>query len=168
MSFSTITTAEIATGKPNANSTWTKAKDNFDNHESRIVSLEGGSATTYPPIILRVNGYYGSIGAQTGLLKTVTNFALTITGVRIYIDTAGSSGSTTCDIKVSYAGGAYTSIFTTLPTVAFGAGNDGVSTNAVLDAARVDLAAGDIIRLDTTATQTGGKDFMVRIDYVKQ
>lgn len=167
MAYTAVTTNEIATGKPTTNDTFTKIKDNFDNHETRIEDLEGGSSISYPPIILRVNGYYGMPGAKTGILKTVANFNLTVTGVRIYIDTAGSAGTTTCDIKVSHSGGAYTSILTTLPSVVYSAGNDGVSTNAVLDAAHVAISAGDIIRLDTTTVQTNGYSFMVRIDYTK-
>lgn len=167
MSFSALTSTEIATGKPTSNSLLTKVKDNFDDHESRIQVVESGGAVTYPPIIMRVNGKYYDLGATTGLLKTVTNFDLTITGVRIYVDNAGSSGTLTCDIKVSSGGGAYTSIFTSLPSVAHSDGDDAVSTNAILDATKVDLLAGDIIRLDTTSSQVQGTSFMVRIDYTK-
>jgi hypothetical protein len=167
MAFTSITSTEIATGKPTTNDTWTTVKDNLDDHESRVIALEGGSAVTYPPIILRFNGNMSFLGATTNLIKTVTNFALTVTGVRVYVDVAGSSGTLTCDIKKSHSGGAYTSILTTLPSVAYGAGNDAVSTNAVLDSSKVDIAAGDILRLDTTTSQTDGFNFWVRIDYNK-
>lgn len=167
MAFIPLTTNEIATGNPVANTTQTKIKDNFEDHEARLIAVESGGVVSYPPIVLRVNHYYDQFGAETGLLKTVTNFAITITGVRLYIDQAGTAGTTTIDIKVKSGAGAFTSILTTLPSVAFGAGNDTVSVNGVLDATKVNLSAGDIIRLDTTSVQTLGKGFTVRIDYNK-
>lgn len=167
MSYISLTTNEIATGMPVASNSQTKIKNNFDNHETRIQTLEVGGNIDYPPIIMRVNGLYEDLGATTNILKTVCNFNLTITGVRIYVDQAGSSGTLTCDIKVSHSGGAYTSILTTLPSVSYTAGNDAVSTNAVLDVTKVNISSGDIIRLDTTSSQTYGNGFMVRIDYNK-
>lgn len=167
MSYISLTTNEIATGMPVASNSQTKIKNNFDNHETRIQTLEVGGNIDYPPIIMRVNGPYDTLGASTGILKTTTNFAITITGVRIYVDKAGASGTLTCDIKVSHSGGSYTSILTTLPSVAYSSGNDAVSTNAVLDVTKVNLSSGDIIRLDTTTIQTGAIGFMVRIDYLK-
>lgn len=167
MSYNAITTTEISTGKPTTSTTALKIKDNFDNHEQRIGALETGGTTTYPPIILRVNGYYAVQGVMTSILKTVCNFDLTITGVRLYIDVAGTSASTEVDLKVSHLGGAYTSIFTTKPIVSYTAGNDAISTNQVLDPTKVNVLSGDIIRLDTTGVQANGRGFMVRIDYVK-
>lgn len=167
MSFNAITTTEVGAGKPTTTTTFTKIKDNFDNHEQRIGALETGGTTTYPPIILRVNGYYAIPGALTNVLKTVCNFDLTITGVRLYIDTAGTAGTTEIDLKVSHLGGAYNSIFTTKPSVLYSVGSDGVSVNGVLDPTKVDLISGDLIRLDTTNVQTNGFGFMVRIDYIK-
>lgn len=167
MSFVAITSTEIATGKPVASSTQSQIKNNFDNHETRITSLESGSATAYPPIILRVNGLYDSLSANTGILKTTANFALTITGVRVIVDQAGSSGTLTCDIKKSHSGGSYTSVLSTLPSVGYASGNDATSTNGVVNSSTASVAAGDILRLDTTGVQTGGRNFMVRIDYTK-
>ena len=167
MAYVEITSGEITSGEPVTNGTQTKIKDNLIAHESRITSLEGGSAVVYAPIIFRVNGQYDTLGATSGVLKTVANFNLTITGVRIYIDTSGSSGTTEIDIKYSRSGGAYTSILTTKPSVAYSAGHDAVSSNAILDVSQVNLQTGDIIRLDTTSVQTAGRSFMVRIDFSK-
>jgi hypothetical protein len=167
MSFSTLTTTEIAVGKPVTNDTQTKIKDNFDDHESRILNLEDGSAVAYPPIEMDIRGYYGDQGPATGWCKTVPNFNLEITGARLYIDVAGSAGDTEIDILVSRSGGAYTSIFTTKPKVNYAMGNDYVSINGVLDPTQVAVSAGDKIRLDTTLVQTDGFNLLVRIDYNK-
>lgn len=165
MSFTAITTGEIESGKPVRNDTQEKVRTNFNDHESRLQSLEGGSATTYPPMIFRVGGPYGYYPAADGILKTTTNFPITITGVRILIDTAGSSGTTEIDVKYKRGGGAWTSILTTKPSVSYSAGNDALSSNGVVNPAEADLQAGDIIRLDTTSVQTNGIGFLVRIDF---
>lgn len=167
MAFITLTTTEIGTGKPTTNSALTKVKDNFDNHESRLIAVESGGAVTYPPIIMRVNGYYAGKNLTDGLLKTTLNFNLTITGVRLIIDVAGSSGTTEIDLEYKRGVGSWTSIFTTKPSVVYSAGNDASSSNAVLDTSKVALEAGDFLRLDLKSVQTAGNSFMVRIDYVK-
>lgn len=168
MSFTAITTPEVTSGKPVTADVGLKIKDNFDDHESRLLSIEGGAGTTYPSIVFRVNGpyYHGWSGTITGLVKSAVNFSITITGVRLIIDTAGSSGTTEIDVKFKRGGGSWTSILSTKPTVAFGAGDDATSSNGVVDAANNDLLAGDLLRLDLTSVQTGGSGFTVRIDYV--
>ncbi len=171
MSFTPITTAEITTGESVKNSTQVKIKENFENLDSRITSLEGGSSTVYPPIILEVTGAYGEPGDLTlpmdGFLKTTLNFNLTVTGVRILVDVAGVSGTSEIDLKYKRAAGAYTSIFTTKPSVGYASGNDSTSTNAVLNPSQVNLQAGDILRLDISQAQFRASGLIVRIDYNK-
>lgn len=168
MSYTAITSGEIESGKPVREDTLTKIKDNFTDHESRILAVETGASTVYPPIILRVNGFYHATNTQTNVVRTTCNFNLTITGVRLLIDVAGASGTTEVDVKYKRAAGSWTSVLSTKPTVAFGAGNDAISTNAVLDGSNVDLQAGDLIRLDITSSQAiTTKGLTVRIDFNK-
>lgn len=167
MAYIPFTNAEIAVGEPTSSVTFTKIKDNFINHESRIISIENGNNVIYEPIIFSILGQYDTLGAQTNIFKTTCNFNMTITGVRIIINEAGSSGLTEIDLKKSHAGGSYTSIFTTLPSVAYSAGNDAISSNAILDSGNCSLEAGDYLRLDTTAVQTAGRSFFIRVDFNK-
>lgn len=168
MSYVELTDEEIATGKPVANTLTEKIKDNFIDHESRIIGIETGTNIDYPPIILRVNGYYRHLVGLTGTLKTTLNFALRITGVRLIVGSAGSSGTTEIDVLYKRGAGAFTSILSTTPTVSFSAGSDSVSTNAVIDTNEDNLLAGDILRLDILSSQVDTRDFLVRIDYVKE
>jgi hypothetical protein len=164
--FTALTSTEVASGKPVSATTTQKIKDNFDDHETRIESLEA-SIINFLPIILGVNGYYAVFN---NVLKTTANSNLTITGVRILINVAGSTGTTQIDVKrsrASVSSGAYQSIFSTLPSVASAAGNDALSSNGVLDLTKVDIQAGDILRLDITSAQTKGYGFEVRIDYTR-
>lgn len=171
MAYVAITAGEITTGEPVKSSTQTKIKENFENLDSRVTSLEGGSNTVYPPIILGVNGAYGEAGELTvpftGFLKTTMNFDITITGVRILIGTAGVSGTTEIDLKYKRGVGSYTSIFTTKPSVSYSDGNDAISSNAVLNLSEVNLQAGDILRLDITSAQARAVGMTIRIDYSK-
>lgn len=93
MAFTTITTSEIATSQPVANSTLTKIKDSLDDLDSRVTALDLYAAEG--PIILSVNGNpaFLTIPAN-GFIKTTINFNLTVTGVFLLIDTAGSAGTT--------------------------------------------------------------------------
>lgn len=166
MAYVAITAAEITAGEPVTNTTQTKIKDNFIAHESRITSLEGGSAVVYPPIIFRVNGYY-DVAVANRILKSTINFNLTITGVRLLIDVSGSAGTTAVDLVYKRGGGAWTSVLTTVPSVAYGAGDDAISSNAVLNSGQVALQTGDILGLDITSVQTGAKNFIARIDFSK-
>ncbi len=171
MSFIPVTTNEIATGEPVSNNVQTKVKENLDNLNARVTTLEGGGSTVYPPIIMRVNGSYGESGdlaiPAVGLLKTTLNFNLTVTGARLIIDQAGISGVTEVDIEYKRGAGSWTSIFTTKPSVSYTAGNDATSTNAQLDAGQVNLQAGDLVRLSISSVQARASGLMVRLDYIK-
>ncbi len=161
MSFTPITTGEIASGEPVASTTQTKIKENFDDHESRLGVVETASVT-FVPIILGVNGVPF---VMDGVLKTTTNFSLTVTGIRILVDQAGSAGTLEIDVQRKRGVGAWESIFTVLPSIAYTAGDDALSSAGTLDVDVVDVEAGDILRLDITSIQTDMRNFLVRIDY---
>lgn len=169
MAFTTITTAEVAVGEPVRNDTQTKIKDNFDNHETRIIAVESGNTTVYPPIIFRVNGSYNQLLTPgTNILRTTMNFNLTVTGARLLIDNAGVSGTTEIDLLYKRGAGAWTSILTTKPSLTSASGSNSISTNTVLNSGQVALQAGDLLRLDITSSQDAtATNFMVRVDYAK-
>jgi hypothetical protein len=169
MSYTAITSAEVTAGEPTTSTLMGKVKDNFSDHETRITSLEAGSGVSYPPIIFRVNGRADLVATatRTGFIMSTCNFGLTITGARLIIQTAGSSGTTEIDIQYKRGGGAWTSIFSTKPSVAYTAGDNAVSSNAVIDIANDDLQAGDLIRMNISSAQTSGSGFLVRLDFTK-
>lgn len=172
MAFSPITGTEIQAGKPVTTTTQGKIKDNFDDHESRLLDLESGTAVAYPPIIMKVNGPYGDLTAipRLDFLTTMPNFNITILGVRLFIEQSGASGDTEIMLR-RIQGPAYTTsddILTAGLSVNFSDGDDFLSSNASLDPGAVDVDAGDLIRLDITSVQPGGVGFFVRIDYEKR
>lgn len=172
MAWQEITDEELETGEPVSTETAQKIKNNLALLQQRMVEMEGGSSTVYPPIVLGVIGTYGEPGdlavPAEGILKVPTNFNFLITGVRILIDKSGISGLTEIDLSVRRAaGGAYASLLTTRPSVDYSEGNDAYSDNGVINPAEAQIQAGDIIRLDITQAQRRGETFYVRIDYVK-
>ncbi len=166
MSYDPITSTEIETGEPVTATTQGKIKDNFTDHEARILALEGGGTTVYAPIIMRVNGNYTGC-VYENILKTTLNFNLTVTGIRLLIDSCGTAGTTEVVLKWKRGGGAWTSLLSTNPSVVYSLGNDYLSTNSVLNSSNVNMQAGDILRLDMVSAQTGGRGFLVRIDFNK-
>lgn len=162
-SFTALDPDKVVEGQPVTESLFTKVKNNLDDHETRIQSCEARTVS-FPGITFRVNGSYH---AGEGFIKKMLSQSLTVTGVRILIDVAGSSGSTQVDIKVKRGGGPFTSIFLSQPIIASSAGNDALSAAGTLDLSMVDLLADDILRLDITSAQVDAKSFIVRIDYTR-
>ncbi len=159
MSFTPIESSEVVAGTPVAAPTQNKIKSNSDDHESRLQVIE--TSIGVPALVFNVQGYYSS---SVSVLKTLIGVPLRITGVRIIIGTAGSAGITEIDIRRKRAGGAYTTIFGTLPKISWTEGDGAVSINGDLDPTMVELQDLDILRLDITSAQTDGKDFLVRVD----
>lgn len=163
MAYTAINSSEIATGEPVKAEVQTKIKDNFDDHESRIGTLES-AINSFRPLEFVVKGMYSKFGSgQTDVLFDRINFNLTLLAARLVIDKAGTAGTTEVDVYYKRGVGAWTSIFSTKPSVAFGAGDKGISTNAVLSTTA--LQAGDLLRMDITSTQTLGNGFTLFLEY---
>lgn len=162
MAYTSITLAEIDPGKPTKSELFTKIKDNFDDHETRILSTEAFASSTVP-ITFDLVGPYWVGSTFTNVLQYVLTYNITVQAVRLYIDQAGTSGTTEIDIQYKRGVSAFATIFTTKPSVGFGAGNNATSTNAVLSVTA--LQTGDILRLDLTAVQANAFNAYVRLEY---
>ena len=163
MAFEVINPEEIEAGKPTKQELFSKTKNSFDDHETRLATTES-AINAYLPIDFGLNGNYAILGTMdnyAGLYRVTFN--LTVTAVRLITRIAGSGGSTEIDILFKRGAGSWTSILDTRPTVAFGAGNDAISTNAVLNVTNKFLQAGDLLRADLTASQTGEPRGLVSI-----
>lgn len=168
MPFTTIPSSAIEVGRALKKSLFTLIKDNLDDHETRLALVEAGVAGTQP-LIFTVNGNYDLLTAaeKANVAKTTVSADITITDVVLYSNEAGDAGTTEINILTTTAAGpSYTSVFTTNPSLAFGAGDDATSSNQVLDAGNVDVDAGDIIKLVIVNSQNLPNGLMVRIDYV--
>jgi hypothetical protein len=162
MAFEELDSATLTTGKPVKQELWTKVKNSLDDHEERISDLEAATAST-EPLVFYVKGNYVSFGTYTGAAHRRLSNNITITAVRILIIDGGTAGTTEIDLLYKRGVGAFTSIFTTKPSVAYTAGDYTLSSNAVI--LTTDLLASDILRLDITSSQTGNEEFHVYVDY---
>lgn len=111
-----------------------------------------------------LNGNYGSLTLPSNQLDGLRffNYNATIVNAWAWIKTAGSSGTTTMDIKIATApGGAFTTIFSTLPSFASTAGASAyVDANGVVSPGTgvtapvlsvTTINAGTAMRMDLTA-----------------
>lgn len=152
MAFLTITSGQIAAGEPTTQELFQTIKDNFDDHESRIGVVEGTIANYVPIDFTVVGAYSNRTMPQTGVLYFLVPFSMTLTGAKIYLTTAGTAGTLECDLLYKRGGAAYTTIFSTKPSLAYTAGDNAVSSNAVF--AVTSLEANDRLRFDITSSQT--------------
>lgn len=153
MSFVVINSSEIEAGDPVTQELFTKVKDSLDNHETRILSVEAASQSIFP-IKFEVISAYAS-PATTGVIYERIFQNITLTSGKIFVVDAGVSGTTEIDIKYKRGVGAFTSIFSVAPSVAFGLGDNYLSTNGVLSTTAI--LSGDILRLDITTGQECSK-----------
>jgi hypothetical protein len=162
MAFVPFTSTDIEAGDPVTQDLWGLVSDNFDDHESRIDDLET-AVQTYPPIQFKVRGASSLYAPVTGVeyLRLFGN--ITLTSGRVFVFTAGSAGTALVDIKYKRGASAFATIFSTPPSVAFGAGDYALSTNGVLSVTA--LLAGDILRLDVTTAQTDCEEFDAYLTY---
>lgn len=169
MSFTALTTSQIQVGEPVAQELFQKTKDNFDDHETRISANEA-AINVYRDDFFHVFGdSYWVHAPIDGVLTSRLNFAISVLSARLYVVDAGSSGTLLIDVEYKRGAGAWTSIYATQPSVAFGAGDLAVDSNGVLsnDVISNGLSLGDYLRLNIDTGQVGNKEFFVAFAYEK-
>jgi hypothetical protein len=161
MAFVAITSGQIAAGEPTAQDLFTKTKDNFDDHESRITTLETAS-NLYRPIEFNIVGPYSLAIIKDGLLHDLLRFDITVLNVVLFIHTAGSSAFTTVDVEYKRGVGAWTSILSTPVSASYSSGNFFTVAGTLTTTA---LLTNDLLRLNVDGVQVGGDGFTVLIEY---
>lgn len=154
MAYNTLQAAEIESGDPVTQELFTKVKDNFIDHEARLNGLEAGIQTFFP-IKFEIRGAASLYVPITGQDYERIFANITLTAARLLVPIAGTAGTWDLDVQMKRGAGAFSSIFSTRPSVAFGVGDFAVSSNAVLST--MALLVGDILRLDIQAAQTDGE-----------
>lgn len=160
MAFTTIPDSIIQVGKAVTRTLFsTYIKDNLDDLDSRMTSVEGtaGKLVIFNDIV--VNGA-GSASTITGIDTQRAASGFTLTDAKIYIFLKGSlTGTLEIDLKKSSSPDftSAVSVFTTKPSIAYaGASNYEVSSNAAFDLTNKVVSAGDFFRLDITSMPSGG------------
>lgn len=165
MAFTAFNSTEIQAGKPTKQELFTKLKDNFDDHESRLLNTEA-SLANFRPIAFDALGEYWRFGSpQTEVLWERINFDITLTAARLWVIEAGTSGTLEVDVFLYRGADPAISIFSTPPSVGFAAGNRALSTNAVFSV--TNLLAGDFLELRINSVQTSSKTFHLFLEFEK-
>lgn len=169
MSFEELTTSEIAIGEPTKRELFRKAKDNFTDLNSRVLVTEAAIGI-FVPLRFGVTGpYWQFTTPNTEIAFTRLSFDITVLGARIFMHNIdpSASGTTTCDVQFKRGAASFTSIYSTLPSVASGDGDYALSTNEIITTTA--LKSGDILRFDITSamTQLDDSGFELLIDFEK-
>jgi hypothetical protein len=159
MAYNPILSAAISIGSAIKKELWDFVQGNFNDHETRINSIE--SSTPKIPVIKFYVLNASSFSTATGLFYWESNDTFTITNAYVQIFEKGSlAGTFEVDIKKSTTNldsPAFSTIFTTKPSVAFASVSDyAKSTNQVLDPTKISIVPGNYIRFDLTQMPTSG------------
>lgn len=162
MAFTPLSSSMISAGKPTRQELFSLTKSNFDDHETRITSLEG-SIGQAQPIDFAITGEVSQGYVQNGLLHHRVHQNITLLGVRLLTIDAGSAGTIEVDVKYKRGANPFATILTANITQAFGAGDYAVTSGTL---GVTDLLLGDILRLDVVSVQTGAREVHVYLENV--
>lgn len=163
MPFDSITLAQIAAGEPTAQELFTKVKNNFDDHESRLTVVEG-AVNTFPPIRFSVSNYnYPALLPAVEVDVERIPYNITVLSGRILVVDGGSSGTLEIDLQYKRGSDPWTTIFSSLPSVPGTSTDYVISSNGVISVPS--LLLGDLVRLNINSGQTGNEFFIVLLDY---
>jgi hypothetical protein len=160
-SFIPFSDEEIKVGKAIKKELWKKLKDNFDNHEQRILTLSVGAA----PVVAWDNTVVNASSATslTGLdyFEAVSSFTITTVKLQIFETGITTSGILSFDVKKNNSLDpiGFQSVLTTQPSINFSSASDYDFSEGILDSSNQFVNAGDFLRLDITSlpVQTVGK-----------
>lgn len=166
MAYLALTTAEIAIGGPVQNPTLTTIKGDLDYFKTTTDSLN--SALQNPePLTFDLHGNWWIDPVQTGIAYKRIWTSISLTGGILWVPKQGTAGTFTADVLYKRGAGAYTSIFSVQPSVAYNAAapDHQASTNGALTSTPLLLLSGDFLRVDISTAQTGSNEFHVLLPY---
>jgi len=158
MAFTIINLSEIEVGDPVTASLMAKVKGNDDDHEARIVALEGNDkrVDVFNDQWFNPNVFSTLTGLE--MWRASQDFTLTEGIAGIFLK-GSLAGTFEIDIKKSpdRDPSNFVTVFTTKPSITFASASDyDDSVNGVYDNTAKNVTAGDYLRLDITQMPTGG------------
>jgi hypothetical protein len=159
MTFVTIPPTSYQVGDPITVDIISTMISNDNDLDSRTTNLEISTPKINFIKFLLLNG--SVFPTATGLYYYEADEAFTITEANIRIFEKGSlTGAVEIDIKRSTTdmdNASFTTIFTTKPKITYASASDyDKSTNQVFNGSQINIAVGDILRLDITETPGNG------------
>lgn len=159
MAFTVITSAEIAAGEPTKQDLFQTIKEDLDDHETRITATESFTVNTVP-FKFDVQGP-GQVSDGVSYIRIPYN--ITVTGVKLFVWKAGTSGTLTVDVERKVGAGSWSSILTTPVSAVYTSGDVFVQADSGL--AITSIVAGGFLRLNIDAIQSGAQGFSVIVEY---
>ncbi len=137
-------------------------KSNEDNLDSRL-SSNFEARTLYLPI-----WFFGDANGITsfpfdGAFTTKITSDLLILDCELFVPKAGISGTLEIDLEYKNGGGAWTTIFTTKPSLAYSAGDLSTSTNGVVNSLFDEVDGGFFFRMNIEQSQINLRSFCALI-----
>ena len=159
MAFSTLPSALIAVGRAIRKEIFQTLKDNQDDLQSRLLTVEGAAnkVVIFDFPVLNAS----SAVSLTGLTDWEAPFSFNLLSAEVGIYEKGGITAGTLEIDIrkntSRSDTGMTSVFTTRPSLDLSTASDyDNSTNAVLVAGQIPVSTGDVLRLDVTSLPTTG------------
>lgn len=137
-------------------------RDNFEDHEARLIDVEQNIAKIQVFNELIINSVYIINAGLEDVLIYRAEADFTLTEAKLIVLEGGLSGICEIDVlKSSSLAGPFTSIFSTKPSLDAGAGSNVESTNAVFSTTAV--SSGDYLKLNFTSFQVRQKRVMIHV-----
>ena len=159
MAFITIPPSIIQVSKAIKKEIFQLIKDNLDDHETRINSLETTATKIEVMKFLLLNGSVFPTATGLYYYEADQEFTITDSFIRIF-EVNSLTGIIEIDIKKSVTdldNASFSSIFTTKPSIDLSTASDyDSSINQVFDPSKVTMQPGQFLRLDITSAPTNG------------
>jgi len=159
MPFVTIDPLTIEVGDPLKAELFDKIKDNEDDLDSRVNTIETNATKIDVFKFLLLNGSVFSTATGLSYFRAESTFTITKGAIQIF-EKGSLAGFLEIDVKKSTTDLdtlSFSSIFSVKPKITYSTASDyDESSNQVLNGATTTISPGDYLRLDITIAPTGG------------
>lgn len=166
MAFVPIDLNTIKVGDPIKKELLDLLKNNFDDHESRLQTLAGGSGK----ISLINQDFFINANASgfltgTFFVEVIQQCIITEGSIQLFAKSPATTGSLTIDIKKNTTTNpsGFNTIFSTQPTLNLAVAADYSKNAGIINPAAQALAVGNILRVDITGLPSALKKFRVNL-----
>jgi hypothetical protein len=166
MAYIPIDLSTIKVGDPIKKELLDLVRNNFEDHESRIQIIAGGSGKI---ALINEDAYVlaNASGLLTGCFYVEVIQACIITegSIQLFAKANATSGTLTVDVKKNTTTNpsGFNSVFSTPPTLNLAVVADYSKNAGIINPAAQALAVGDILRVDITALPTALKRFRINL-----
>lgn len=162
MPFVPINPATIEVGDPITKELFDLIKNNFEDHESRLQILSGGSGKIS---LMNEDIHIGVGGDLVGVLyyEVIQNCIITEAAIQLFEKAPATIGTLSIDIKKNTTTDptGFNTVFSTPPSIDIATALDYQRTTGLINSAAQALAVGEILRLDITGLPEFLKKFRV-------